>query len=147
MYVLTGLSIKYFSALALSEQYVCMYLSACGLFVTTRVTWYKCWVANESNNSKICTSKFNSSTFWGLVCCLPYKLIGFNIYIYIYIYIKWQLFLCGFFVFVALALSIFNMGIGLIGIVMIKLIVYTLFSIRAQKGGRKHGFQNTGKGL
>ena len=26
MYVLTGLSIKYFSALALSEQYVCMYV-------------------------------------------------------------------------------------------------------------------------
>ena len=40
MYVLTGLSIKYFSALALSEQYVWMYLSACCLFVTTRVTWY-----------------------------------------------------------------------------------------------------------
>ena len=27
------------------------------------------------------------------------------------------------------------MGIGLVGIVMIKLIVYTLFSTRAQKGG------------
>ena len=48
--------------------------------------------------------------------------------------------MCGFFVFVALALATFNMGIGLIGIVMIKLIVYALFSIRAQKKG---GGENT----